>query len=492
MFSKVKEKESVISNFKMYYYPDIHYLECGKYGFLNKVMYTKYGYCYLIWFADIGCTIRELNMVADKLGSCPMVDTVLRLLNHIVGSCRKIRIPSFSGNTLLHLDSKNDKMMELYMVKSMYRDCRYHIGGDNSIPLNIMPLMVKKAGLEYENEVRKIVTKDFMNPDSVLSLAMRESVINDAKKMMDPENKADSMTIAYKLTANEEAALIEIFPELNLNFSHKIFHTHAYAAASRQIEEQINIMSLGINTRTAPIPDGYDCLVKDSGGDPFKLIIRTRKNFHSCSPILSAYDQQREANRINSIMTFTNPNNKQKKILEAYNNDRKNGTCIFSCDKVSEQCSVKAPFMIFTHSTYDRTTTDIANAMTAANAKVATGSFIFDPMILVEREGIIEPLKAHFKIVVENDEKHIIMGFKGDSSWNYKHRLTTYMSLMMKPVIVDSNGHHYFVNIMSQRNSVIFFKITKSPTKDLIAGQIHHNIWFDNFDYVIVQSYTWE
>lgn len=232
--------------------------------------------------------------------------------------------------------------------------------------------------------------------------------------------------------------------------------------------------------------------MKDSGGDVFKQIKRGRPNFHCCSPILSIHDQQRDASRTASIATMTKFSNVQRRALDKYNSDVKNKTSIFFCNKVSENCDVKAPFMMFLHSTYDRTTTDIANAMTAADAKVATGSFIFHPNMLVQSSGELKHLKASYEITSKDGVRYVNMSFVGDASWAYTHRLDTYLALMRNSVIKDSNGQCYFVSIMSTRNSVAFFKIIKCASRNVLPGNIKHKLWFDNTELVTVQCYDWE
>lgn len=148
--------------------------------------------------------------------------------------------------------------------------------------------------------------------------------------------------------------------------------------------------------------------------------------------------------------------------------------------------------MLFLHSTYDRTTTDIANAMTAADAKVATGSFIFDPNMLVQSNGELKHLKASYEITSKDGVRYVSMSFVGDASWAYTHRLDTYLALMRNSVIKDSNGQCYFVSIISTRNSVVFFKIIKCASRNVLPGNIKHKLWFDNTELVTVQCYDWE
>lgn len=300
--------------------------------------------------------------------------------------------------------------------------------------------------------------------ESVLREAVRNSVVCKAKEKMDKSNKADRLIVPHKMTSGQEACLIDTFPELDLVFKHNLFHPHAFAAASRLIEEQINYLALGIDFRVST-PEGFDVLVKDSGGDHYKQILRGRSYVHSCCPILSPQDQLRQANRENSIAKLVPTSRRQRVALRLLSEDRKLGTNVFSCNEKSEDCRVKAPYMLFLHSTYDRTTNDIANAMTSAGASEAAGSFIFDPEMLVRNDGVIKPLGAHYKNFLGEDKyKYITMTFVGDSSWGYTHRLSTYLALMTHPVIFDSKNQPYFVEIKSIRNSLVFFKIVKCFT----------------------------
>lgn len=65
----------------------------------------------------------------------------------------------------------------------------------------------------------------------------------------------------------------------------------------------------------------------------------------------------------------------------------------------------------------------------------------------------------HILKLLRKTEKSTLgtMGFKHDSSWCYTHKMETYVSLMFEPMIRDSNGQVYFVNILSSRNSIVFF-----------------------------------
>lgn len=220
-----------------------------------------------------------------------------------------IRRRNVTNNGCVHIHEKSYKMT--YDVRNLYRHINYKIGGSCDVPYSAIPAICQKAGLDYQAEVAKVISRDLATGESALCEMIRNTIIHDAKCLVESAFKSDSLVIVLKLSSEEEATLIETFPELDLN--------------------------LGLSRiNSVEPPPGNDALVKDSGGDVFKQIKRGRPNFHCCSPILSVHDQQRDASRIASIASITKFSNVLRRALDKDNNDVRNKTSIFFCNKVSE------------------------------------------------------------------------------------------------------------------------------------------------------------
>lgn len=68
-----------------------------------------------------------------------------------------------------------------------------------------------------------------------------------------------------------------------------------------------------------------------------------------------------------------------------------------NCKLRSQDCTVKAPYLLFLHSTYDMTITDIADSMTSSNALEGVGSFIFNTIILEDDSGMLPGIEVYFE-----------------------------------------------------------------------------------------------
>ena len=83
--------------------------------------------------------------------------------------------------------------------------------------------------------------------------------------------------------------LEQTFSELNLGFTNRVTHAHAFAAAHRQCETALCLGDLNYRTDSVPV-HGFQVVIKDFGGNFLTHLQCNRLNIHSCCPVLDACD----------------------------------------------------------------------------------------------------------------------------------------------------------------------------------------------------------
>lgn len=153
--------------------------------------------------------------------------------------------------------------------------------------------------------------------------------------------------------------------------------------------------------------------------------------------------------------------------------DRKNVSNKTLCMNVCQKCDVTAEYAVAVHSVYDISVRDVVDAMNLAGVEKMYGTFIFHPMMLIEKEGVIPGLDVSYRYIepikrkvykgeacMKNVEsfRKIEFSFKDDSSFMYVHRVRNLFAYMFVSIIYDSGFNNlYYLERHSVFSLLYFF-----------------------------------
>ena len=115
------------------------------------------------------------------------------------------------------------------------------------------------------------------------------------------------------------------------------------------------------------------------------------------------------------------------------------------CSRPSQNCPIKAMFVVFNHSAYDITPQQMGDIMDQAGAFEAFGVFISVPLALVIDKGEYENVWWEVYKDRTTKRKMIRMGFIKDDALPYEHDFLTYVQLVTYGTIQSSAGKRYYV-----------------------------------------------
>ena len=315
---------------------------------------------------------------------------------------------------------------------------------------------------------------------------LRQTVINNINKGLTQKLRckqySDDITINEQLTSEEQTQLQRTFDDLDINFTNKVNHSHAFASASRKCERKILLHKLGVDVTV----DHRKIVVKDVGGDPISSALLGEKNVHSCTPFLSNYDSTRYANRLHRARVALNgviENNFQKELLTAYckADPFKSEDFTHFCFSKSQHCKIRADCLLLLHSNYDINLVDLGDAMDSAAALIAYGSFIFSPKIFTEDSGKISWINASYRIERSglcNKRDKIYFSFDNCSGFNYVHDYETYISYASFSQFSSRSGSNFSLELLENRSGVQFFRVTRLIKA--VTSSLRHRIHLDH------------
>lgn len=288
--------------------------------------------------------------------------------------------------------------------------------------------------------------------------------------------------ITTTLTTDEKKSLTDAYPGLKIQFTSEDKNAHAYAKASRVLEfynilfQRIRI-SEDENVKALMDANCWDAFVKDCGGDPTALLRPGTKYLHVCAPNIGndSYDSVRYTHRITSLINRSTSDreyhDKAKTLLADIQSCRTTNSL---CSNRGQDCPIRAPFVMFIHSIYDMSLTDIADTMDSANALIGYASIIYSDEILINTSGTLKPLNVWWKysdqledmqwnpeLILNHVEGTITFGFNDDDGFNYVHSLANYKSFFMTSRFKSSNGVYYSLELQENRDGIQFIRFTK-------------------------------
>jgi hypothetical protein len=206
------------------------------------------------------------------------------------------------------------------------------------------------------------------------------------------------VNVSFNLPEPQQKVIVQGFPELEFFFDKgNNYNGHAFAAVVRQATNRLVKL---INRDVGP--------VIDLGGNPMTHLFDD--HIHTCTPVLSTYDENRRVERQREILQHRAQLN-QGKIYNATSlqrleeaqivmNDRDEITKPSVCSLKSQDCTHKAGTIISVDSIYDVNVYDFVKAMLTHGAGRATIAFI-EPTALVlgATEGFDQLLGVSYSYV---------------------------------------------------------------------------------------------
>jgi len=276
-----------------------------------------------------------------------------------------------------------------------------------------------------------------------------------------------------------------------LDFSRSVDReAHAYSREHRRLSEKYIYDYLFKYRDNKRVPTGFDCLVKDVGGNPWKHVVNNRRLVHSCCPICDANDSLRNA----TYHRLLADNDLTDERLIPCLNDHLNRDPRVICETKSQYCDIKSKFVIFLHSAYNIQINDMATIMARANAEYAVAVVIFHEKILLEQSGYIDEQEVYFRKYVKKKILYIDFFFKGDHQNGYTHRFDTYIALIkcFRLQLQWEDGNRYYdVTCIGDRSCVRFYQIQQVTARVVPAARVFRSITSKSYEGKLA-IYTWD
>ncbi|AQM55311.1 hypothetical protein 1 [Loreto virus] len=342
-----------------------------------------------------------------------------------------------------------------------------------------LELGVTNSKLIHQNLVRKVLD----NTD--LGNLVTEAHIDRANAHALQKANQKKVFVKQKVSKDQERILRDRFWGFQLDFSAAMDSgSHSFHRAHRILSRSKFMHDLGIERNSKP-RGSYDAVYKDVGGNP---ITHLHENFvHTCFPLLSNNDDKRHSNYLHKLRT-SRPSHAHREIIKKHTE----GDSRVICHRVSQNCKIKAPYLIFLHSTYDMTPLNIAEAMYHADALIGKGCFIFSPKILYENSGSLNH-DLNFSKFIRDGEIYIRFWFTNDNQEGYEHLFSTYISLL-RTTRIGFSGCSYNVEFEDQKeDDVVFFTIRKSISGSIPRSNVFRTFTDSSLDSkIIVYYWRWE
>nr|UQT02528.1 RNA-dependent RNA polymerase [Red mite virga-like virus 1] len=356
------------------------------------------------------------------------------------------------------------------------------------------------AGLSSEEAMRNHMQNQLTNPNSQINATIDRLVIEVAQeraRLINPNEPP--VVIRSVLTVAQQTKLQQLFPSLDIKFTSDVTAGHAFARAHRQLTHRLQLRLCGYYSRRVSLRGRY--LIKDVGANATMHINSGNYGVHCCCPILSARDAQRHSNtavRALECSTSTDPNVANAAgnflaALTAHNGKGKQRPDRPFCFNRSQNCTVRANYLTFLHSTYDMDIQDIAYAMEAAGASQARGVIIFDPQILTNDTGYLTAIDCTYSRYTDDAGiRRIRFAFNNDTQLSYDHRLDTYLSIL-RNIYINTNTNSYHITIDDISTHHLFFTVTRNAFPHSANGERLYRSFIEMAGerYVSVDYWDW-
>lgn len=273
------------------------------------------GLCYMQWFIEIGMPNWRAQCYRRALGRFPLLqDVIAVLMRETLDLFVPVSIYRPSRNYgIVHVFSSEKIKKPLYLMIAVSRSFmkkRFLIGGEEdddvqqypntnkviSIPRANVQLsrhMLASCGLNHEEITKQLIKKKFEDPKSEEAVSMMRALAEvTSENLLKPK---PVVYVRFNLNTNEQSRLIELYPEVALEFSKtSTHHNHAMAATMRHINLEIMYRNVQYSNQHT-VPKTFDASVKEVGGSLRTAVARGWYNTHQCVPVLDIRDNSRRS-----------------------------------------------------------------------------------------------------------------------------------------------------------------------------------------------------
>ncbi|USF91884.1 ORF1a [polyscias crinivirus 1] len=238
-------------------------------------------------------------------------------------------------------------------------------------------------------------------------------------------NKPRELNISTTLNSAEKRKVIDMFPELSLNFLDSSYSSHPIATAIRSCENYI----------MAKRNNNQDFI--DVGGDVVSTMMNELKDVHICTPVIDAKDSHRHMTR--SAILDGMWGHKEKMSF---------------CENKTEDCSVQKTNIVAVE-VYDMTLKQMAQAILSHGAKRFDFSLIIPPEIC-DSECDVMLLNNSLRVSCNDGKVEYRYGEFGESYFHDRESLRdilrtqmfVYKGIVFKKTLECSREHLHFFSLV--------------------------------------------
>nr|AYU75416.1 ORF1 [Tanay virus] len=335
------------------------------------------------------------------------------------------------------------------------------------------------------DEVKQRFASRMLTSSNPLCQHYESFVINAVGDHIDTVRKLKKeVFLNQRLSDTEKARLLQLFsPPYRLVFAHdpSDIGAHLYYRALNEIATYRCYDLLSKDVYNDP---QYDLLIKEVGASVPKLVKYKRNHVHACTPNLNIDDTIRITNTLSTLDYYQrNGDKEQRHLAKLYMRDPK-----YRCYNKSQYCFTRCKFLIFAHSSYDCTLTDIANMMDSSCAVKAIGFIHYSPKILSNlTKGNDNGL--NWELTMRHKRFYITFWFDNDYQNSYHHDLDTYLGIVKTSLCTSSNGNSYIIQRSEELGGLLFYTILK-PARTINKSTIIRKLPFSDSDDIIVHYYN--
>lgn len=359
---------------------------------------------------------------------------------------------------------------------------------------NLQQLLKDRLPEETSENINTSVVQAILCNEEVRNV-FASSVLQKSHDRTVAQKNLRTIHVTQRLCRDDEICLSSMFYMFNLDFHQATDEgSHAFYRAARRLAMEKIYLELNVSPTSRP-GKNYDCVLKDVGGNPTVHVNRGEQFVHSCCPTLSTNDDRRKSAYRFALSKFRPTVN----TFEAYRLHCSGSSSVI-CHRMSQFCRVKAPALMFLHSSYDMTLEDMALAMLQSNAIIAKGVFLFSPKILTTDEGPLGRGLNFRKFKIRHRDGTIVprirFWFDRDMQQTYEHDLVNYLRILTKfrvTVRVSGIDHHFTLEHEGPVGNHIFFTIHRSVSGSVPRDHPSMIITDQSLeDKLIVYYWRWE
>nr|BBV14748.1 replicase [Barley aphid RNA virus 2] len=318
--------------------------------------------------------------------------------------------------------------------------------------------MCSRVGADVDDLLTQVFRASVTDPTSYHGIAIRnmcmDKIEKDAKKHA--RVALANVGISQAMSQDDQDLLKSLYPEYTIYFTNKSRETHGFAHASRILETSLVMQRLHYYAATKTAP--HNVYLKDVGGSRLYHGLKGNTAVHVCAPILGQEDEIRRLKADLKLSSISNSGYRNDKVENSVKLMRAIGS--HYCNNMAQKCNVRASGLMFIHSIYDMTMTDVADAMSIAGAKFGAGTVIFDPLIPMLKTGILSKLNVMWEKYDIKNVSYIKFSFLNDSQPAYIHSYKNYLNIFRTLYFTDSKKkYHYGFRLEDNRAGIQYFSI---------------------------------